>query len=43
MAHFEPELPVFWGHGAADQEVPLDMGQECVKFLQDGLKFAEDR
>ena len=43
MAQFEPNLPVFWGHGTADQEIPVEMGTECVGFLREGLGFAEDR
>ena len=43
MAQFEPDLPMFWGHGTIDEDIPLDMAEECIKFLQEGLKFPEDR
>lgn len=43
MAQFEPNLPVFWGHGTADEEIPLVMAEECVRFLKLGLNFPEDR
>lgn len=43
MSHFEPCLPVFWGHGVEDPEIPHDMGEECVRFLKQGLNFSEHK
>ena len=43
MAQFAPNLPVFWGHGTTDNEIPLEMGTECVQFLKSGLGIPEDK
>lgn len=43
MSHIEPCLPVFWGHGAEDTEIPEDMGEECIRFLKEGLNFSDDK
>ncbi|EKM60715.1 uncharacterized protein PHACADRAFT_246795 [Phanerochaete carnosa HHB-10118-sp] len=43
MRQIEPCLPVFWGHGAEDREIPLAIGQESVLFLQDELGFPGSR
>lgn len=37
----EPSLPVFWGHGTEDREIPLAIGQESVLFLQEDLGFPD--
>ncbi|KAJ7630494.1 phospholipase carboxylesterase [Roridomyces roridus] len=28
-----PNVPILWCHGTADQEIPLEMGEEAVTFL----------
>lgn len=43
MAVMNPSLPVFWGHGIDDREVPLGMGQECINFLRRELRFPRHR
>ncbi|KAI0367515.1 Phospholipase/carboxylesterase [Pilatotrama ljubarskyi] len=43
MLQIEPVLPVFWGHGTADTEVPLLYAEECVSFLRESLNIPEDR
>ncbi|GJE87880.1 phospholipase/carboxylesterase [Phanerochaete sordida] len=41
MRQIEPSLPVFWGHGTEDPEVPLAIGQESTLFLQEDLGLPE--
>lgn len=41
MQHIEPRLPVLWGHGTEDPEVPLALGQGSVLFLQEDLGLPE--
>lgn len=43
MAVMNPSLPVFWGHGTDDREVPLGMGQECINFLRRELRFSRHK
>ncbi|EMD41527.1 hypothetical protein CERSUDRAFT_110078 [Gelatoporia subvermispora B] len=43
MIHLEPNLPVFWGHGVQDAEVPLSMGQECIAFLRNALHIPDEK
>jgi predicted esterase len=33
MVYTQPSLPLFWGHGAADEEVPIEFAQEAIGFL----------
>lgn len=33
MIHTEPRLPIFWGHGEADQEIPIEIAEQAVDFL----------
>lgn len=41
MIHTEPNLPIFWGHGTADEEIPLDYAKESVEFLKGSLGIPE--
>ena len=43
MSHIEPCLPVFWGHGVEDTEIPEHMGEECIRFLKQGLNFPDNK
>ncbi|OBZ79816.1 Acyl-protein thioesterase 1 [Grifola frondosa] len=43
MIQMEPNLPVFWGHGNSDHEVPLHVAEECVSFLRDTLDLPDER
>ncbi|OCH92692.1 Phospholipase/carboxylesterase [Obba rivulosa] len=43
MVHLEPNLPIFWGHGTQDPEVPLSMGQECITFLRNTLHIPDEK
>lgn len=43
MAQLAPDLPIFWGHGTADEEIPYDMAEECVGFLRHGLGISDQR
>lgn len=43
MKQIEPNLPVFWSHGAADNEVPVTYGEEGSGFLQRCLHIPEDK
>lgn len=38
MIHTQPHLPIFWGHGAADAEIPLSFAQEAMSFLNYALR-----
>jgi predicted esterase len=38
MIHTQPHLPVFWGHGTADAEIPLSFAQEAMSFLNYALR-----
>lgn len=29
----EPHLPVFWGHGEADPEIPIAYAEDAISFL----------
>ena len=43
MQQIEPNLPVFWAHGTADEEVPMSYGEECTAFLRNILQFPADK
>ncbi|TDL28913.1 Phospholipase/carboxylesterase [Rickenella mellea] len=42
MIHTEPRLPIFWGHGDADSEIPLPYAKESIRFLEDTLNITGD-
>ena len=33
----EPSLPVFWGHGEADTDIPFQYAQNSMDFLKNRL------
>jgi len=39
IIHTDPTLPVFWGHGKADTEIPTYYSEEAVCFLRDVLRL----
>ncbi|KAH7914462.1 alpha/beta-hydrolase, partial [Hygrophoropsis aurantiaca] len=39
MLYTEQNIPVFWGHGDADSEIPLEFGREAIQFLQRKLRM----
>ncbi|KAI0271654.1 phospholipase carboxylesterase, partial [Gloeopeniophorella convolvens] len=39
IVHTEPHLPVFWGHGRSDAEIPLHYAEEAMAFLRDVLRL----
>ncbi len=43
MQQIEPNLPVFWSHGVADQEVPLSYGEDATRFLRAALGIPGDK
>lgn len=42
MAYIEPNLPVFWGHGTADNIVTLATAEESITFLTETLQYSEE-
>jgi predicted esterase len=38
MVHTQPNLPIFWGHGTADAEIPLVYAEEAMSFLRHALQ-----
>lgn len=43
MIHTEPNLPIFWGHGTADEQIPLTFAQECLQFLRGTLNVSDEK
>ncbi|KAH7929376.1 phospholipase carboxylesterase [Leucogyrophana mollusca] len=43
MIYTEQNIPVFWGHGDADDEIPLEYGEDAVLFLRNNLHISNSR
>jgi len=39
IVHTEPYLPIFWGHGKSDGEIPTYYSEEAKAFLRDVLRL----
>ncbi|KAH9982130.1 phospholipase carboxylesterase [Lactifluus volemus] len=39
IVHTEPCLPIFWGHGRNDTEIPTYYSEESIAFLRDVLRL----
>jgi len=43
MVHAAQDLPILWCHGDTDNEIPLSLGEDAVRFIRSKLRIKEPR